>query len=105
MFHPGGKYLVSCSDDKTLRIWDYKNKRCAKTLAAHEHFATTLGKFHKIIMLYHKLCPCGWMESVRNPVMKAGSCLTFKTSDELSTNFSKIWPLKGGGKQERRGFK
>lgn len=44
LFHPGGKYLVSCSDDKTLRIWDYKNKRCAKTLAAHEHFATTLGK-------------------------------------------------------------
>lgn len=48
LFHPGGKYLVSCSDDKTLRIWDYKNKRCAKTLAAHEHFATTLGK----ILLY-----------------------------------------------------
>lgn len=45
MFHPGGKYLISCSDDKTLRIWDYKNKRCAKTLAAHEHFATTLGEF------------------------------------------------------------
>lgn len=45
MFHPKGKYLISCSDDKTLRIWDYKNKRCAKTLAAHEHFATTLGKF------------------------------------------------------------
>jgi len=44
LFHPGGKYLVSCSDDKTLRIWDYKNKRCAKTLAAHEHFATTLGE-------------------------------------------------------------
>lgn len=48
LFHPGGKYLVSCSDDKTLRIWDYKNKRCAKTLAAHEHFATTLGKLLSI---------------------------------------------------------
>ena len=45
MFHPGGKYVVSCSDDKTLRIWDYKNKRCAKTLIAHEHFATSLGEF------------------------------------------------------------
>lgn len=54
MFHPGGKYLISCSDDKTLRIWDYKNKRCAKALAAHEHFATTLGEFqycYKIIMI------------------------------------------------------
>lgn len=44
MFHPGGKYIVSCSDDKTLRIWDYKNKRCAKTLVAHEHFVTCIGK-------------------------------------------------------------
>jgi hypothetical protein len=35
---------VSCADDKTLRIWDYKNKRCMKTLCAHEHFVTSLGK-------------------------------------------------------------
>jgi WD40 repeat protein len=43
LFHPGGKYIVSCSDDKTLRMWDFKNRRCAKTLVAHEHFATCLG--------------------------------------------------------------
>lgn len=35
---------MSCADDKTLRIWDYKNKRCMKTLCAHEHFVTSLGK-------------------------------------------------------------
>lgn len=44
MFHPGGKFIVSCADDKTLRIWDYKNKRCTKTLSAHEHFVTSLGE-------------------------------------------------------------
>lgn len=44
LFHPGGKFIVSCADDKTLRIWDYKNKRCMKTLCAHEHFVTSLGK-------------------------------------------------------------
>lgn len=46
LFHPGGKFIVSCADDKTLRIWDYKNKRCMKTLSAHEHFVTSLGKLH-----------------------------------------------------------
>lgn len=54
MFHPGGKYIVSCSDDKTLRIWDYKNKRCAKTLLAHDHFVTCIGKYihiHSTILL------------------------------------------------------
>lgn len=44
LFHPGGKFIVTCADDKTLRIWDYKNKRCMKTLSAHEHFVTSLGK-------------------------------------------------------------
>ena len=42
-FHPGGKYLVSASDDKTLRTWDIKNKRCMKTIEAHQHFCTSLG--------------------------------------------------------------
>lgn len=44
LFHPGGRFIVSCADDKTLRIWDYKNKRCMKTLSAHEHFVTSLGE-------------------------------------------------------------
>lgn len=47
LFHPGGKFIVTCADDKTLRIWDYKNKRCMKTLCAHEHFVTSMGKKEK----------------------------------------------------------
>lgn len=43
-FHPGGKYLTSASDDKTLRVWDLRNKRCMKTLEAHSHFCTTIGE-------------------------------------------------------------
>jgi FOG: WD40 repeat len=45
-FHPGGKYLVSCGDDKTLRVWDTANKRNMKTLEAHSHFVTSLD-FHR----------------------------------------------------------
>ena len=43
VFHPGGKYVVSAADDKTLRIWDIANKRNNKTVDAHQHFATSLG--------------------------------------------------------------
>ena len=44
LFHPSGKYVISCSDDKSVRTWDIKNQRCLKTLNAHEHFCTTLGE-------------------------------------------------------------
>jgi len=43
VFHPGGKYIISASDDKTIRIWDIKNKRNYKSLEAHQHFVTSIG--------------------------------------------------------------
>jgi platelet-activating factor acetylhydrolase IB subunit alpha len=42
VFHPSGKYLLSASDDKTIRVWDLKTGRCAKTIEAHSHFVTCL---------------------------------------------------------------
>ncbi|KAK3301683.1 LIS-1 2 [Chaetomium strumarium] len=42
VFHPGGKYLLSVADDKTLRCWDLsQDGRCVKVLAdAHGQFIT-----------------------------------------------------------------
>lgn len=42
LFHPSGKYLISSSDDKTIRTWDLTSGRCVKTLEAHNHFVTCL---------------------------------------------------------------
>lgn len=42
VFHPSGKFLLSASDDKTLRTWDLLTGRCIKTLEAHDHFVTCL---------------------------------------------------------------
>ncbi|CRG91709.1 hypothetical protein PISL3812_08760 [Talaromyces islandicus] len=44
MFHPGGKYLLSVSDDRTLRCWDLsQDGKCVKTLSdAHARFITCL---------------------------------------------------------------
>ena len=44
VFHPGGKYLLSISDDKTLRRWDLSQKgKLVKTLNdAHGHFVSCI---------------------------------------------------------------
>ncbi|TLD03947.1 hypothetical protein PgNI_11214 [Pyricularia grisea] len=44
VFHPGGRYLLSVSDDKTLRCWDLEQDgKCVKTIGdVHERFVTCL---------------------------------------------------------------
>ncbi|KAG5749300.1 hypothetical protein H9Q69_012055 [Fusarium xylarioides] len=44
VFHPSGKFLLSVSDDKTIRCWDLSQEgKCVKTVeGAHEHFITSL---------------------------------------------------------------
>ena len=44
LFHPGGKYLLSVSDDKTIRCWDLSQEgKCVKTIDdAHTHFVSAI---------------------------------------------------------------
>jgi platelet-activating factor acetylhydrolase IB subunit alpha len=40
-FHPAGNYLISVSDDRTLRWWDLRTKTCSRTVEqAHNNFIT-----------------------------------------------------------------
>jgi platelet-activating factor acetylhydrolase IB subunit alpha len=44
VFHPGGKYLISVADDKTLRCWDLSQEgKLVKTLDdTHGHFISCI---------------------------------------------------------------
>ncbi|KAK3686160.1 WD40 repeat-containing protein [Podospora appendiculata] len=45
VFHPGGRFLVSVADDKTIRCWDLgKEGRCVKVVGGvHERFVSCVG--------------------------------------------------------------
>ena len=43
LLHPSGKYLISTSDDKSIRVFDVKEEKCLRTIAeAHNHFVTDI---------------------------------------------------------------
>jgi platelet-activating factor acetylhydrolase IB subunit alpha len=43
VFHASGKYLLSVSDDKSLRMWDLSSGRCyRKIVDAHSHFISCI---------------------------------------------------------------
>lgn len=43
LIHPSGNYILSCGDDKTIRVFDIKANRNLRTLEkAHDHFVTSI---------------------------------------------------------------
>jgi platelet-activating factor acetylhydrolase IB subunit alpha len=43
LIHPSGNYVISASDDKTIRVFDVAGKRCLRVLEkAHDHFVTSI---------------------------------------------------------------
>ncbi|KAK5096178.1 Lissencephaly-1 [Lithohypha guttulata] len=44
LFHPGGRYLLSVSEDKAIRCWDLSQEgKCVKVIGdVHEHFITDI---------------------------------------------------------------
>jgi len=43
-FHPNGKFLISVSDDSSVRVWDLSKRRCYYTLEeAHDNFIQCCG--------------------------------------------------------------
>jgi len=42
-WHASAKFIISASDDRTIRVYDLKAARCLRTIdEAHSHFVTTI---------------------------------------------------------------
>ena len=52
LIHPSGKYILSCSDDKSIRVLDIKENRCLRSINdAHSHFITCLAMSKNFVVV------------------------------------------------------
>lgn len=52
VIHPSGNYIISSSDDKSIRIFDVKNNRCLRTITdAHKHFVSSIDMHYQLPIL------------------------------------------------------
>jgi len=42
LVHPSGNHILSCGDDRSIRVFDIKSNRCLRTIDAHSHFITSM---------------------------------------------------------------
>lgn len=50
-FHSNGRFLISVSDDKSMRVWDLLSGRCTrKLLNIHSHFCTSIAIKNRTIV-------------------------------------------------------
>lgn len=49
-FHPTEPWILSASDDKTAKIWEYTTGRCILTLTGHVNYVMC-AKFHPTLQL------------------------------------------------------
>lgn len=52
LVHPSGNHVLSCGDDRSIRVFDIKTSRCLRTIEdAHPHFVTSIATHHTLPIL------------------------------------------------------
>ncbi|SBS81826.1 coatomer subunit beta, putative [Plasmodium ovale] len=77
-------YIISGSDDKTIRIWDYHTKQCIQVLTGHTQNVSCL--------IYHSNLPI-IVSSSEDCNVKIWNSSMFKLESTLNYNMDRCWSL------------
>lgn len=77
-------YIISGSDDKTIRVWDYHTKQCVQVLSGHTQNVSCL--------IYHTNLPI-IISSSEDCSVKIWNSSMFKLETTLSYNMERCWSL------------
>lgn len=75
-------YLITCSDDKTIKIWDYQTKSCVATLEGHLS-NVSFAVFHPELPLI--------VSGSEDGTVKIWNANTFKLEKSINYSLERLW--------------
>jgi len=98
-YYPGGDkpYLITGSDDKTVKVWDYQTKACVQTLHGHLQYVSAVA--------YHPELPV-LMSSSEDGTVRLYNSNTYSLIKQLSYGMDRCWTIacKPGSNDVALGF-
>ena len=85
-YYPGGDkpYLLSGSDDKTVKIWDYQTKACLQTLEGHSQNVSAVC-FHPRLPLI--------VTGAEDGTVRLWHSTTYRPETTLNYGMERVWAL------------
>jgi coatomer subunit beta' len=85
-YYPGGDkpYLLSGSDDRTIKVWDYQTKACLQTLKGHTHNISSVC-FHPRLPLVISACEDG--------TVRLWHSTTYRPESTLNYGMERAWAV------------
>lgn len=83
-YYPGSDkpYLITCSDDKTIKVWDYLTKSCVQTLEGHA--------FNVSFAMYHPRLPV-LLSGAEDGTVRVWDSTTYRTESLLDYGLERCW--------------
>ncbi|CAM9596798.1 unnamed protein product, partial [Heterosigma akashiwo] len=85
-YYPGGDkpYLLSGSDDRTVKVWDYQTKACVQTLEGHTN--------NVVAVCFHPRLPV-LLSGAEDGTVRLFNSATYRAETTLNYGLERVWTL------------
>lgn len=82
--HQDKPYLITCSDDCTIKIWDYQTKSCVSTMIGHD-YNVSFATFHPTLPII--------ISGGEDSSVKIWSSITYQLETSMRLNMERCWAV------------